>query len=84
MGREVIQYEEAKELYSIASAIIGYDLLKVCLEGPVEALNRTEVCQMAVFVTSVAALMKLREERPVVSKHMLAPFHLHTVHPFYH
>ena len=36
------------------SEILKYDLLKVCLEGPIEMLNRTETCQLATLVTSLA------------------------------
>lgn len=41
-----------------------YDLLKLCLEGPAHELNQTQYCQPAILVTSLAALEKLKEERP--------------------
>lgn len=41
-----------------------YDLLKLCLEGPKQQLNETRYCQPAVFVSSLAALERLKEERP--------------------
>lgn len=41
-----------------------YDLLKLCLEGPKSRLDKTIYCQPAVMVTSLAALEKLKEERP--------------------
>lgn len=41
-----------------------YDLLKLCLEGPASKLNETRFCQPALMVTSLAALEKLKEERP--------------------
>lgn len=41
-----------------------YDLLKICLEGPQSELNKTIHCQPATFVTSLAALERLKEERP--------------------
>lgn len=41
-----------------------FDILKVCLEGPAEKLNSTRYCQPAVLVASLAALEKLKEERP--------------------
>lgn len=54
---------EAKQLFAIASDILGFDLLKICVEGPVERLNRTEFCQPALFVHSYATLQYIRQER---------------------
>lgn len=67
MGKNTLEYSEAKDLYDIASDIVQYDILKVCLDGPIELLSRTEVCQTATLVTSLAALVKLREENPEVN-----------------
>lgn len=36
----------------------------MCLEGPEDKLNETLYCQPAIMVTSLAALEKLKEERP--------------------
>jgi [acyl-carrier-protein] S-malonyltransferase len=54
----------AHELFTRASAILGYDLLKVCAEGPAERLNATDVSQPAIFVASLAALEQLKVEQP--------------------
>lgn len=51
----------AKELFDKASEIVGYDLLKVCIEGPKERLDLTAVSQPAIFVASFAALELLRK-----------------------
>ena len=48
------------------SAILGYDLLKLCTEGPVEKLNSTVYSQPALFVCSLAALEQLRQDSPDV------------------
>lgn len=40
----------------------GYDLLDLCLNGPLEQLDRTEFCQAAVVVTSLAAAERLRHQ----------------------
>ena len=52
----------AKELFDQASEILGYDLLQVCLEGPKEKLDSTVVSQPAIFVASMAAVEKLRQQ----------------------
>lgn len=56
----------AKALFDKAAEILGYDLLEVCAEGPKDKLNSTVVSQPAIYVASMAALEKLKEERPEV------------------
>merc|ERR1719384_1995244 len=52
----------AKALFDEASEILGYDLLEVCTEGPKERLDSTVVSQPAIFVASMAALEKLKQD----------------------
>ncbi|MFP4057897.1 MAG: ACP S-malonyltransferase [Candidatus Brocadiia bacterium] len=57
MGRELAQaYPEARAVFEQANEALGFDLAKLCFEGPAEELNRTSLCQPAVLATSVAAL----------------------------
>jgi len=53
----------AKTLFDEASEILGYDLLERCVEGPKQLLDSTEVSQPAIFVASMAAVEKLRQEQ---------------------
>ena len=55
---------EAKALFDQASEILGYDLADVCFNGPAEKLNSTVVAQPALYVSSMAALEKLKQEKP--------------------
>jgi [acyl-carrier-protein] S-malonyltransferase len=65
MGKTIAEkYPAAKELYSEAAEILGYDLAKICFEGPAEELDTTVKSQPAIFVTSLAALEMLRAESP--------------------
>jgi [acyl-carrier-protein] S-malonyltransferase len=65
MGRSLCEtLPAAKELFRQASLVLGYDLLEVCVNGPAERLNATDVCQPALFVTSLAALESLRSSEP--------------------
>ena len=67
MGKQLVQdYPEAKKLFDTASDILGYDLSKLCFEGPAEELDSTIYSQPALFVASLAALEKLRADRPDV------------------
>lgn len=54
----------ANDLFQRASAVLGYDLLAVCVNGPVERLNATDVSQPAIFVASLAALEQLKTTEP--------------------
>ena len=61
-GDVVKEVPKAKELFDEASEILGYDLLQVCTEGPKEKLDSTVISQPAIFVASMAAVEKLRQE----------------------
>ena len=54
----------ARELFDRAAAILGYDLLKLCVEGPEGKLNSTVNSQPALFVCSLAALEQLKHDAP--------------------
>jgi [acyl-carrier-protein] S-malonyltransferase len=56
----------ARQLFADAAAILGYDLLDVCLHGPTDKLNATVVSQPAIFVASLAALESLRQTEAAV------------------
>lgn len=56
----------ARRLFERAAAIVGYDLLALCSNGPAEKLDATEFSQPALFTCSMAALEKLRHEQPQV------------------
>ncbi len=67
MGRELADsLPAARRLFERANEILGYDLAKLCFEGPAEELDSTVHSQPALFVTSLAALEKLREQSPEV------------------
>ena len=56
----------ARQLYDRAGEILGYDLAKLCFEGPAEQLDSTVYSQPALFTTSLVALESLRAESPEV------------------
>lgn len=61
MGMDVVQtFPAAAELFAKANDIVGFDLRKVCFEGPAEQLNTTVMSQPAIFATSAALLEVLR------------------------
>ena len=67
MGSQLVElFPRAKELFDQANDILGYDLAKLCFNGPSEELDSTIYSQPALFVCSLAALEKLRAESPDV------------------
>lgn len=65
MGRQLAEsLPAARALFDEAGEVLGYDLAKLCFEGPAEQLNLTNISQPALFVTSLAALESLRAESP--------------------
>ena len=65
MGRDFAEADsEAMALFDRANAALGFDLKKVCFEGPAEELTKSNVCQPAIFVTSYAAYQALQKRRP--------------------
>jgi [acyl-carrier-protein] S-malonyltransferase len=67
MGSQLAQsLPAARQLYDRAAGVLGYDLAKLCFEGPAEELDSTVHSQPALFVTSLAALESLRSQSPDV------------------
>ena len=67
MGKQLAdEVPAAKALMDQANEILGYDLAKICFEGPQETLNATVHSQPALFVTSLMAVEALREKSPEV------------------
>lgn len=67
MGKRLVEsLPAARRLYDRAAEVLGYDLAKLCFEGPAEELDSTVYSQPAIFVTSLAAIESLRAESPDV------------------
>ena len=66
MGNDTLGYGQARDLFEEASAVLKYDLLKLCLSGPLPSLSKTVHCQPAILVCSLAAIEKLQEQNPEV------------------
>jgi [acyl-carrier-protein] S-malonyltransferase len=67
MGAAVCaQVPAARALFNRAADVLGYDLLKLCTEGPAEKLDATEHSQPALFVAGLAALEQLKQTSPDV------------------
>lgn len=62
MGSDLIQdFPIARQLYEQANDIVGYDLVKLCQEGPEDDLRLTRHTQPALLTHSLACLAVFRE-----------------------
>jgi [acyl-carrier-protein] S-malonyltransferase len=67
MGRELDQeLPAARVLFDKAGEILGFDLKRLCVEGPADALESTDVSQPAIYVASLAALESLKCTQPEI------------------
>lgn len=64
MAKDLLKFPMARDLFELSNYILGYDILKICLEGPKEKLDQTKFCQPAIMICSLAAIERLKEERP--------------------
>jgi len=70
MGRELaLAYPAAQATFAAANRALGFDIERLCYEGPEEELNKTENTQPAILTVSVAALRVLQQAgmRPAVA-----------------
>jgi [acyl-carrier-protein] S-malonyltransferase len=67
MGKDLAQaYPECRRLFARADEILGYSLSTICFEGPLEELTKSNRCQPAIFVTSIACWTALGRECPAL------------------
>lgn len=50
----VEQHPAAKAVFDQANEALGFDLVKLCFDGPEDELNRTDRAQVAIYTASVA------------------------------
>lgn len=63
MGKEIVEnYNVANEIFEKASNVLGYDMKKMCFEGPEAELKKTENTQPAILTTSIAIYEVLKEK----------------------
>lgn len=64
MGKDFLErFPESSEILELGEKITGLPLIKLCLEGPIERLTETRVCQPAVFGVSLLCWKVLEENK---------------------
>ena len=69
MGKEFYDnFKESKEIFQRANEALGFDITKLCFEGPGEDLNITKITQPALLTVCLAIyeVLKKTQNRPVV------------------
>merc|ERR1719401_1245018 len=61
--RSVKDIPAVKTMLSTANEILGFDVMKLCIDGPESKLEETQYCQPVMFIAGLAGLEKLRERR---------------------
>ncbi|MCW5556938.1 MAG: ACP S-malonyltransferase [Verrucomicrobiae bacterium] len=68
MGQDLASaFPAARALMDRANAVLGYDLARICFEGPEDELTRTENAQPGIYLISWVALALLKERVPGLS-----------------
>ena len=63
MGKELAyNYSIARDTFKEADSALGYELSKLCFEGPEDKLKLTEITQPAILTVSVAVQRVLAEK----------------------
>jgi [acyl-carrier-protein] S-malonyltransferase len=85
MGKDLFEKSPAaRRTFQEADDAIGFPLAKTCFEGPEETLNRTDTCQPAILVHSIAAIRALEEKGAPLAADVAAGLSLgeYTAHVF--
>jgi [acyl-carrier-protein] S-malonyltransferase len=63
MGKSLYEGSAAaRALYDEANRVLGWDLAKICFEGPENELTQTKICQPALLVHGLAVVATLQEK----------------------
>jgi [acyl-carrier-protein] S-malonyltransferase len=67
MGKDLAADADVAALFDRANGVLGFDLAKLCFEGPAEELTKSNICQPAIFTVSVAAFRAFQKKFPGVA-----------------
>lgn len=73
MGRDLAeQIPAARQWFDRANAVLGYDLARVCFDGPDEELTKTEHAQPGIYLVGWITFELLKERVPGLQFHATA------------
>lgn len=66
MAKDLCQhFATAREMFRAANDALGFDIQKICFEGPLEELTKTSVTQPAILIHSAIVSRLLQEEKGI-------------------
>ena len=69
MGRDLLDGSKAaRAVFETADRVLGYELSRICFEGPEERLRETEYAQPAILTVSLAALAATVENGTIIER----------------
>lgn len=75
MGKDLYDnFEASKKIFDLASSVLGFDLSKICFEGPEDRLKLTEIAQPAILTVSIAAFSALNKQPDAAAGHSLGEY----------
>lgn len=75
MGKDLYEnFEASAKIFDDANDAIGFDLKKLCFEGPDDQLKLTEIAQPAILTVSIAAFAALNKMPDVAAGHSLGEY----------
>lgn len=66
MLKGVADLPAVQSMLSKAKDILGYDLYQICVDGPEDKLEATQYCQPCMYIGGLAAVEKLKKDKPGV------------------
>src|SRR5438477_1018897 len=67
MGKDLCaHFPSAQIWFGKANAILGYDLAKICFEGPESELSKTEHAQPGIYLVGWTSFQLLKERLPAL------------------
>ncbi|MBU1086063.1 MAG: ACP S-malonyltransferase [Candidatus Omnitrophica bacterium] len=61
MGKDLYDnFPQAKAVFEQANQVLGFDLARICFEGPINDLTKSAVCQPAILTHSIAVYQILK------------------------
>ncbi len=64
MGKDFLDNQLASSYFETANKVLGYDLAKLCFEGPIEDLTSSDHCQPAIFTVSAVCFEVFKQRCP--------------------
>lgn len=75
MGKDLYDnFEICRKTFDKASACLGFDIAKICFEGPEDKLKLTEIAQPAILTVSIAAYYAFNKRSDAAAGHSLGEY----------